>query len=97
MLIRGKGRKPVSDYPSVDESFGCLHRAGWSVGAVATAAGWCANGTNGENRIEGRGSTQAAAWGRDKSPAETDVSRFIRADALSLSPTLGTAESLFVQ
>jgi hypothetical protein len=39
---------PVGDYPSVDESFGRLHRAGWSVGDVATPAGWCVCGTNGD-------------------------------------------------
>jgi hypothetical protein len=30
----------VSNYPTVDESFDRLHRAGWSVGDVHTSAGW---------------------------------------------------------
>jgi hypothetical protein len=48
--------------PTVDESRDRLHRAGWSVGEVATAAGWSVTGTNGENRIEARGRTQGEAW-----------------------------------
>lgn len=54
----------MHSYPTVDESFERLHRAGWSIGDVATSAGWCVSGTNGENRIEVFASTQAAAWWR---------------------------------
>jgi hypothetical protein len=55
-------------YPTVDESRDRLHRAGWSVGETAVgpehALVWIISGTNGENRIEGRGRTQAEAWHR---------------------------------
>jgi hypothetical protein len=51
-------------YPSVDESRDRLHRAGWSVGEVATAAGWLATGSNGENALNARARTQAEAWWR---------------------------------
>jgi hypothetical protein len=49
------------------ETIGRLHRAGWSVGsaAFATEAGsqvWLVSGANGEKRIEGRDTTEAAAW-----------------------------------
>jgi hypothetical protein len=54
----------MSPYPAVDESAERLKRAGWSVGEVATAAGWLVCGCNGENVIEARGSTQAEAWHR---------------------------------
>jgi len=54
----------VSDLPSVDESFDRLHRAGWSVGEVATAGEWIITGTKGENVLEARGRVQAEAWGR---------------------------------
>jgi hypothetical protein len=54
----------VGSYPTVDESFERLHKAGWSVGDAATPAGWCVSGTNGENRIEARGGTQAEVWWR---------------------------------
>jgi hypothetical protein len=46
----------------VDESAARLKRAGWSIGDVATAAGWLVSGRNGENVIEARGWTQAEAW-----------------------------------
>jgi hypothetical protein len=56
----------VDNYPSVDESFARLHRAGWSVGEVRilTAAGpaWLVTGSNGENAVNARGRTQAEAW-----------------------------------
>jgi hypothetical protein len=43
-----------------------LHRAGWSVGevriATATGPAWLVSGSNGENRIDGRGATQSEAW-----------------------------------
>ena len=53
-------------FPTADESFARLHRAGWSVGDVRilTAAGpaWLVIGSNGENLISARGRTQAEAW-----------------------------------
>jgi hypothetical protein len=51
-------------YPSVDESRDRLHRAGWSVGEIASAAGWLVAGTNGENLLDARGRTQSEAWWR---------------------------------
>jgi len=49
----------VSDLPSVDESFDRLHRAGWSVGKVATwQAGRLITGGNGERVIRATGRTQ---------------------------------------
>src|SRR5436190_23983393 len=56
------GTMSAGDHPSSDESFDRLHRAGWSVGEVATASGWLVTGTNGENAIHARGATQAEAW-----------------------------------
>jgi hypothetical protein len=38
----------MTPYPSVDESRDRLHRAGWSVGEIASAAGWLVTGTNGD-------------------------------------------------
>jgi hypothetical protein len=38
----------MGTYPTVDESFDRLHRAGWSVSEIATAAGWFLTGTNGD-------------------------------------------------
>jgi len=52
----------VRIYPTVDESFERLHRAGWSVGEVAAATEWIVSGGNGENLLEVRGGTQAEAW-----------------------------------
>jgi hypothetical protein len=55
-------------YPSVDESLGRLHRAGWSVGDAAFgpehALVWYVSGANGENRIEASGTTRAEAYWR---------------------------------
>jgi hypothetical protein len=49
-----------------DDSFARLHAAGWTVGHVAvhSTSGlvWIVSGTNGENRVEGRGGTQNEAW-----------------------------------
>ena len=45
-------------YPTVDESFERLHRAGWSVGDIATVAGRLITGANGENVIRATGRTQ---------------------------------------
>ena len=41
--------------PSVDESFDRLHRAGWSVGEVATTGEWVVIGTNGRNVVVNSG------------------------------------------
>jgi hypothetical protein len=53
-------------YPTSDECFGRLHRAGWTIGDVAaltnTGQVWIVTGTNGENQIEARGATQGEAW-----------------------------------
>ena len=61
-------------YPTVDESFDRLHRAGWSVGdvRVLTAEGpaWLVSGKNGENEVRARGATQAEAWHRACQQAE---------------------------
>ncbi len=57
-------------YPSVDESFARLHRAGWSIGETAGAAVWVVTGTNGENRIHAEGGSQAEAWYRATLQAE---------------------------
>jgi hypothetical protein len=54
----------MSPYPSVDESRDRLHRAGWSVGEIASAAAWVVSGANGENILDARGRTQAEAWWR---------------------------------
>jgi hypothetical protein len=35
-------------FPTVDESRDRLQRAGWSVGEIATAAGWLVTGRNGD-------------------------------------------------
>jgi hypothetical protein len=51
----------VTSYPTVDESFDRLHRAGWSVGEYATALAWVVTGSNGENVLQAEGRTQAEA------------------------------------
>jgi hypothetical protein len=64
----------MSIYPSVDESFIRLHRAGWSIGDTVIgpdhALVWIVSGTNGENRIEAHGRCQAEAWYRARLQAE---------------------------
>ena len=64
----------MKGFPSSDESFARLQRAGWTVGdvTVRTANGlrWVVSGTNGENRIEARGLTQAEAWWQAVKQAE---------------------------
>jgi hypothetical protein len=35
-------------YPSVDESFARLHRAGWSIGESGGAGVWIVTGNNGD-------------------------------------------------
>jgi hypothetical protein len=57
------------NYPSWDESFARLQRAGWSVGeagflAVDGRMIWLVSATNGENVVKARGATQAVAWWR---------------------------------
>src|SRR5262249_38246721 len=42
---KGEG---VNALPSVDESCDRLHRAGWSLGEIATAGEWVVTGTNGD-------------------------------------------------
>ena len=54
----------MRSFPSVDESFDRLHRAGWSVGEVGTAGAWIVTGTNGESALAARGQTQSKAWWR---------------------------------
>jgi len=51
-------------YPSVDESRDRLRRAGWSLGEACFGALWQVDGCNGENRLVGRGDSQAEAWWR---------------------------------
>src|SRR5262249_45430861 len=58
----GSKGENMNALPSVDESFERLHRAGWSVGEVATGGEWIVTGRNGENVLEARGQTQAEAW-----------------------------------
>jgi hypothetical protein len=38
----------LSTYPSVDESFDRLHRAGWCIGDTAGARVWLVTGSNGD-------------------------------------------------
>jgi hypothetical protein len=52
----------MSTYPTVDESGDRLHRAGWSVGEIAMAAGWLLTDTNWENRIRAGGTSRAEQW-----------------------------------
>jgi hypothetical protein len=54
----------VSIYPSVDEAFDRLHRAGWSIGEAAGSAVWIVIATNDENMIKAEGRTQAEEWYR---------------------------------
>ena len=46
----------------MNESRDRLHRAGWSVGEIATATAWVVTGANGENQIHAPARTQAEAW-----------------------------------
>jgi hypothetical protein len=59
----------VNTFPSIDESFDRLRRAGWSVGDVADGSGWRVCGSNGENLLEARGRTQTVAGWRACEPA----------------------------
>jgi hypothetical protein len=64
----------MASFPTVDESFARLHRAGWSVGDVRilTVEGpaWLVSGHNGENAVSARGATQSVAWHRACQQAE---------------------------
>ena len=57
-------------YPSPDESFARLHRAGWSLGETGSAGRWLVTGSNGENQISATGASQAEAWHRAVEQAE---------------------------
>ena len=59
----------MNTFPSIDESFDRLRRAGWSVGDVADGSGWPVCGSNGENLLEARGRTQTVAGWRACEPA----------------------------
>jgi hypothetical protein len=48
----------------VDQYFGHLRRAGWSVGDTGSGVGWLVTGTNGENAIRATGRTREEAWWR---------------------------------
>jgi hypothetical protein len=52
------------NYPTVDESLDRLHRAGWSIGDVATATRWVVTGQNGENLLQAEGTSRAEAYWR---------------------------------
>jgi hypothetical protein len=53
----------IPAYPSVDESYNRLHRAGWSFGWAGFGSSWLVDGTNGENRIFAEGHTlDEALW-----------------------------------
>jgi hypothetical protein len=58
----------MRDSATVDQCHTRLKRASWSLGEVrlltATGPVWLVDGTNGENRLEARGATQAEAWCR---------------------------------
>jgi hypothetical protein len=65
----GKGRGPImpADGPTVEDLIGHLHRAGWSIGDVATtgvtgARSWVVTGSHGEDLIRAEGPTRVAAW-----------------------------------
>ena len=51
---------------SSDDSFGLLHRSGWTIGDTAFKLGdglvWLVTGSNGENLIRAEGATQDEAW-----------------------------------
>jgi hypothetical protein len=49
------GSEGMGEFPGVDESRDRLHRAGWSVGEVASATRWLVCGWNGETRSRPKG------------------------------------------
>jgi hypothetical protein len=64
----------MSAYPSPDECFARLRRAGWSVGEASFLGPggevWRVSGRNGENLLRAEGATQAQAWWRAIQQAE---------------------------
>ena len=54
----------TASYPTVDESFGRLRRAGWSAGYARLGRTWAVYGTNGENVIDAAGATLEEAYWR---------------------------------
>ncbi len=60
----------TTPFPSVDECFARLHRAGRSIGETGSAGAWIVSGTNGENMIHAEGRSQAEAWYRATLQAE---------------------------
>jgi hypothetical protein len=54
----------TASYPSVDESFGRLHRAGWSAGYARFVKTWSVYGTNGENLIDAAAAMLEEAYWR---------------------------------
>jgi hypothetical protein len=65
-VFEGMPLTATKGFPGSDESFARLHCAGWTVGEVAAhgpgGVVWIVTGSNGENRIEARGRSQAEAW-----------------------------------
>jgi hypothetical protein len=58
-----------ADDPGDVQALARLHRAGWSIGDVASRDGagrlsWIVWGSNGEDLIRAEGSTRDEAWGR---------------------------------
>jgi hypothetical protein len=67
---QAEGPGPIAD------ALGQLHRAGWSVGDVASSDGagglaWLVSGSNGEYLIRAEGRTRAEAWGRTLDRAQS--------------------------
>jgi hypothetical protein len=54
----------ATSYPTVDESFVGLDRAGWSAGYARFCRKWAIYGVNGENVIDGAGATPEEAYWR---------------------------------
>jgi hypothetical protein len=51
--------------PSSDLYYFRFHRAGWSIGSMATSQGtWIVSGANGGNVIHAEGATESEAWQR---------------------------------
>jgi hypothetical protein len=51
-------------YPTVDESFGRLRRAGWSAGHARFGRMWAVYGVNGEYVLDSTGATLEEAYWR---------------------------------
>jgi hypothetical protein len=54
----------ATSYPTDDESFGGLQRAGWSAGYARFSRKWAIYGVNGESVIDGAGATLEEAYWR---------------------------------